>query len=213
ADDPPVVHAQDDVDPVAPEPRSFVEAVLRTGRSAQLSESIEHGALRRRPPALKLHQNRLAWTEICEPQDQPGLTHVESAAPGGARGDDGRSARGADARRECAAVDRIEAGTSPPPADERNRDCEENDPAYSSEHNGNGSEPCRKHQGKARLEPNGRRCCKAEAKRPGEELWQPPDHERVHGATRPWSCASRAGPMPGIASSSSTEPKAPCCSR
>ena len=39
------------------------------------------------------------------------------------------------------------------------------------------------------------------------------EQSRLHGATRSRSWSRRAGPMPEIASSSSTEPNAPCLSR
>ena len=43
---------------------------------------------------------------------------------------------------------------------------------------------------------------------------RPPVHEHTrHGATSSVSCSSRAGPIPGIASSSRTELNAPCFSR
>ncbi len=54
-------------------------------------------------------------------------------------------------------------------------------------------------------EPTDERAC--------EQVRTPQQEHARHGATSSESCSSRAGPMPGIASSSRTEVNAPCFSR
>lgn len=57
------------------------------------------------------------------------------------------------------------------------------------------------------------RARKTPAERGGKQMRPRPRDEPRHGAAASRSCSSRAGPIPGMASRSSTEVNAPCFSR
>ena len=59
ADDPPVAAVQNDMNTAAGQPAAFVEAVLRTARSADRDAQGENRALRRRTAGGKLEQDSL----------------------------------------------------------------------------------------------------------------------------------------------------------
>ena len=65
----------------------------------------------------------------------------------------------------------------------------------------------KQHCARRRTDTGDIRKCKSCAETEREQLWP------HHGATNGRRSASRAGPMPDTASSSSTEPKPPCCVR
>ena len=61
ADDPPVAAVQNDVDTAARQPAAFVEAVLRTARSADRGSQDEDRTLRRRAADGELVRLRTLW--------------------------------------------------------------------------------------------------------------------------------------------------------
>ena len=136
--------------------------------------------------------------------DEPRRTLVEVAATRIARHDDPRARSRPGLRCKRAAVERVEAHASPPPANERQRERNEE---TALEGNGRGS--AEQHR---RPRPSRIRACETQTQRTDERVRRVAAEER-HGATSPLSCSRRAGPMPGTASSSSTDEKPPCCCR
>ena len=106
---------------------------------------------------------------------------------------DERSLGGADARKENAAVERVQPAAPPPPA--RNREGARRARARKRRNGGHGREP---------RDVRGR---EPEAER--GHMGSGPDQ----GITSPFSWASFEGPIPGTASSSSTLRKGPCAWR
>src|ERR687886_2485840 len=69
SDQAPPVAAQDDVDPLAPEPGGLVEAVRGPAGQDELSEYLEACALRRRAAERQLEEHRLVGQEAAEAGD------------------------------------------------------------------------------------------------------------------------------------------------
>ena len=195
ADDAPRGDAQHDVDAVAAEP-----GPLERGGRAHRDERAQLGSLRRRPRPGKLQEHGLVDRLAPPAADDRAHAHLPAASPRRLGHLHEHPPRRPGVGHEHAAVERLQALASPPPArdHERARECEPRlREREQHEHR------CAGERG-------------ADRGRGGE-----PDHERTaeqigaadQGTTSPFSCASRPAPMPGTASSSSTEWNAPCACR
>ena len=208
ADDPPVAAAEDDVDAAACEPAALVEAVFRTARGGNRGPQSEDGALRRRASERKLEQDPLADRDCTEaahfgrhPQREPCLAN-------GTGDDDGDVAAAPDVGRQHAALECLEARAPPHPAGESDRDGAGRQ-ACARERDRDRRSDCDEHdQERGRLDAVRRRQPHARSE---HEQCRPGAFD--HGVVRSRSCSMRAGPIPGIASRSSTERKPPCAAR
>ena len=204
-DDAPVAAAKDDVDSAPRKPASLVEAVLRTARGRYDGAQGEDGALRRRASERQLEQDALAHRASTELAHLRG--HSECEARSSHRAGHGRRERRrtSQLRLQHAAVEGLQTGTTPPPADEGQRDRTRGHACTARGHRGRSPDHDRRDDD----------CGRPRHVREGEPDAEG-DHEqcrpgaRDHGETRSRSCSIRAGPIPGIASRSSTEPKPPC---
>jgi hypothetical protein len=107
---------------LTPEPRSFVEPVLRSARGRHADERIQEGALRRRPPERKLQLHALAQAAPGKPGDDRRCAHVVLSTARRPRDGHAHVRGGLEPRAQRAAVERIEPRAAPPPAPERERD-------------------------------------------------------------------------------------------
>ena len=211
ADDAPPVAAQDDVDPLATEPARLVEPMRRPAGPNELPEHLEAGALRRRPATRKLEQHGLVDPQAAEARDAGREAKLEPASAW--RAGHGHQARlcPADSSREHASVEDGEPYASPPRAGEDGRAGDEEAGTVGPDEGGaGGGEPCSARDSRPGGAEDERRY-ETEDDGRGDTLRD--DRRRRgdgHGATRSRSSSRRAGPIPGTASSSSTEVKAPC---
>src|SRR5581483_11248063 len=180
----------------AAQPGALVEAVRGPARLLDERERLEDRALGRGAPERELELDRLAGVHAAEAADAPARALVVAAAAN-RRGDDhDGAARPADLGAERAAVERVEAGAPPPPPDGGEAGGGEDEPHGRGGARGRAGRE-RKPEAEAGRGEGGRRDGPAEA----------------HGTTSPRRFSIRAGPIPGIASSSSTERKGPCAWR
>ena len=171
-------------------PGRLVESVRRPAREPEDTDDREPGALRRRTPGRQVEEHGLVRAKLAPAKD-------ERADPGAEPADarrflrlDERTFGRADVRKEDAVLERVQATASPPPAGDGER----------ARHTGAGERRQRGRRREAhdvgRRQPGAQRGC-------------------VHrgtdqGITRPFSCASFEGPMPGTPSSSSMLRNGPC---
>ena len=210
AHDAPRVRPQHGVDAVAEEPGTLVEAVRGPARGAELTEDREPRALRRRPPKRKLEQHRLVRTRAPPPNDERPHPELERSLARGLLDLDDRPLCRAHEGSESAAVDHRETHAPPRPPAERERDrngC--NRDSRVARRRGDGDEHRGGERGRQDGDAEGRRRGQAHAERAAEGV----AGTDAHGITNPFSWAMRPGPMPGTASSSSTEWNAPCACR
>ena len=205
----PGVDAEDNVDPVTAQPSPLVETVPGGTRCGELSERVQDRSLRRRTAWRQTEQHRLVRPQLAETQHAPFGADVEATAARRRRHDDADTFGGPDARRERTAVQRLEPGPTPPPADEQKS--EHNAPQAPLAECGRDKRRCGKHE-QQRTAAHRVRERKTHADSEGDRV-RGTVCECGHGATSSFSCSSRAGPIPGTASSSSTDPNAPCCCR
>src|SRR5436189_69162 len=208
-DDSPLVSAHHDVHSVPTKPRALVEAVLRAAREPDLADQIEDRSLRRGAAGRKTEQHGLADVLIAKAPHLRGHPHVERRATRGAGHGDERALRSPDARQQCAPVEPVEPHAAPPPPAEGERDSERGNPPPSRQRDGCGDDDNRRqHHGEPRSAPQvGSGQADAETR---DEQLRPRAQQATHGAAASRSCSMRAGPIPGIASNSSSELKAPC---
>ena len=165
----------------------------------------QHCTLRRRSAARELQQGCLVHGAARIPPDRRRNAKGEAATPRRPGHDHARATRLADVPRQCAAVEDVEASTAPPEPQHEQDGCgrpgprRDDDRRCDGEGHGDHSDP----------HAVGRREPKAEGA--AADLWCATAPS--HSATRLRRSASRAGPMPDTASSSSTEPNPPCCWR
>ena len=209
ADDAPVGGLGDHVDPVTPEPGALVEAVGGRARQLQPRVELEDGALGRSAAERELEQDGLAGSKRAEPRQLRGHAQVEAARPRRPGDDEARRRALPGQRREHARVERVQAQASPPPAREQERERQQGDPGPRVGH-----ERCRERRAdgeerdRERRHPRRVRQRQPGAGRAREHVGIDEQHPS-HGTTSPRSCSTRAGPIPGIASRSSTERRAP----
>src|SRR5471032_160041 len=210
-DDVPFVDAQDDVDALPAQEGALVEAVRRATRQSHDREEADEGPLRWRAPEREVELHALRERAAVEATDAARQPLAELPDAGLARHLDERACRTVDLGAERAAVELRQADAAPPPPHPRRqqRDVRESCGRRRRERDREraGSEKCDGHAGSGT----------------GQVGAGKPDHERRsehvsrqdarHGTTSGRRSASRAGPMPGIASSPSTEVKGPCACR
>jgi hypothetical protein len=111
-----------------------------------------------------------------------------------------------------AAVDRCQAQAAKPPAGEQDGDRQEKraSPMHKEGGNADGGGQHRERTGPF-AGADGE--TESETERGDNEMRRGEPLERIHSSTSSFSSASRVGPIPGTASSSSTEEKAPCSLR
>src|SRR5262249_43613515 len=210
----PPVAAQDDVNAVAPQPGPLVEPVLRPVRLHEDTEHLDDGTLGRRATARKLEHDRLDDCEPAEAHDAPRNANLETSAARRAGNDDPGAGGSTELGGEWTPGGGGEPGAPPPPARETERNGDEgrsldgvgtrcggeacDDRNYGKAGTGHPSDVCGRDSGAERTQQN-----------VGKRGREPPGQ----GTTSSRSWSSRAGPMPGMASSSSTDRKAPCCER
>ena len=207
-DDPPVAPVQDDVDAAARQPATLVEAVLRTSRRRDGRTELQHRSLRRGAAERQFEQHALAEPTLVEAPHLGGKPERERRSAHRS-GDDGCDRRGAaDLRSEHAGVESVEPHAPPPPAAERERQRAGRQPRARARR---GADRQRhEHDRTQRRRTNRVRQGQADARREHEQC-RPGAFDQGNTTSR--SCSTRAGPMPGIASRSSTERKPPCSAR
>ena len=203
---------QDDVDALASKVPGLVEPVLLGTRLYDLDDRAQEGSLRRRASCREVEPRPLARSLATEAQHAHGHADLERASPARtghleqARGRPGRSpteARCGRARRggRCPTTSR-RRGAQPPGLR-------------------GGRDALRVRRRRARPPPRERvttmpaqresfRDRRTERRQEGEA---PGSASQPHRSTRSRSSSSVAGPIPGTASSSSTDPNAPCSDR
>ncbi len=206
----PAVHAQDHVHAAAAEPGPFVEAVRRGARQGEDAERLELRALRWRAAEWKLEQNGFVRPKLPEAQHEPGRTERERPTPRRARDHDERPLGAPHFGEEDAAVESVEARASPPPPGESQGNGQEAEPPVGRRD----ARACEQSHG-CRRERDGRgtnriRGRYSSAERAEEQVVREARTKICHGATSPRSWSIFAGPIPGIASSSSTDENVPC---
>ncbi len=211
-DDPVGAQMDDDVNALAAQPRALIEAVLRPARRVQVADALQNRPLGRRPSARELEQNVLVNLAPVEPADLRIGPDLETAGSRRSRdGDEGARCL-SDVRSELAAVENVEPGASPPGTAHQQGKRHGNGPGTGEAERRDGRDTY-EHKGFPRVHTHDVGKREPEAQRRCQQLRKPPGDQLVHGATTSRSCSSRAGPMPGIASSASTDPNAPCSVR
>jgi hypothetical protein len=205
----PRVRAQDDMDALAREPLPFVEAAVGTARLIDGDDRRHDRALGRGTAGWELQQRRLVNRPSAEAHDDDRHAHVVAAMSRGRSHLEPCPLRCTDLRRQHAPVQGSEPDTAPPPARQRERDGEGDDPPLAGDEGRGRDERDGAERERRRSQPGGVRRCNADAERTRERVRRP----HRHGATRSRSSARRFGPIPGIASSSSTLENAPCSVR
>ena len=198
------------MDAVAFEPGSLVEAVTGAAGKLRLRAHLEDAALRRSSTMWQLELSRLVERDQPEPANAHRHLQVESAAARCRRHDDESRLCAADLGTQGAAIETLEPGASPPPACQckQTRDRPNSTPGARSKPDCCGTDE-RSERGQA--DEIRERDPKAHGRQ--QRVRWGTDWSRDHGATRSFSWSSLAGPIPGTASSSSTDVNAPCCWR
>lgn len=213
-----------DLDALAPEVAGLVEVARLFGlaRTRHGDDDLEDRPLGR--GALGRQVETCALAELDGAEAQNAYRHARrELAPAGGPGDlDSRGRRAAHLGLEQARVECLQAGASPPEAGERERRAEERYAPASRGEAEQGEGGGGKDEDAAAL-PDDKGQRQSDAQRRDQQVRRreplhaadrPPHHWRAaHRSTSGRSCSSLAGPMPGTASSSSTERKAPLASR
>jgi hypothetical protein len=210
ADLPPAIGVQDDVHALVTEPGSLVEPALRRARQPDSRGCLEHASLRWCSTERELEEHRFTKAEAAEVAYLRRNAELEAAAAWRSRGNEQAAFGRVDMREEDAAIQRVEASASPPPAEQKKASDEKRRPECLVR--GGRGEDERDADGRAeQRDASDVRARKSHAERRDEEVRRvSPDG---HGTTRSRSWSRRLGPIPGTASSSSTELKAPCFAR
>ena len=218
--------SEDDVNPLPPQVRGLVEAAGSVSGRRESDDGGRHDqrALGWRPLRREFEPGRLVDSQAVDAEH----AHRDvKAVPAAARRTDHHQAHGcarAGTGRESAPIEQLEPVASPPPAGEEQSPDERRRPprsGYDREH----GEHERADRGRSTRRRGGERGREPKAHRAGEQVRgrNPLEHGRrnpaagrtdsTHRSTRGLRSCRRAGPIPGTASSSSTEWKAPCCRR
>ncbi len=206
-DDPPAVSRQHDVDAATLEPGSLVESVTGAAGKLGLRPYLEHSALRGSSAEWQLQLGGLVEREQPEPPDADWQLQVEPPAPWCRGHDDQRRLGATDLRKQGAAIESVEPGASPPPArqGEDARDCPDRLPRAPGKDDRRSTSE--RHERRQSDEVRER---ESQTERGKQGVRRRTERSRNQGATRSLSWSSRAGPIPGTASSSSTDVNAPC---
>jgi hypothetical protein len=190
----------------------LVEAIRpAAARALDADDALDDCALRRRPAAGQIQAGGLARLDLPEAKYPDRNSDGERSAAGGPGDLEPGHCDPADLVSKNASVERLQADTSIPPSGEEKRRAE------------SGRAPVAKQQGQRRendgagdkrtRRADDQRECKADAERAGENVRRWEVRRPAHRSTTFLSSARRAGPIPGTASSSSTDLKAPCSLR
>ena len=171
-------------------------------------DDLGERALRRRTTTGKLEARGLVQGEVAETADAHGDPDAEVAPARRSSHLDERDLGLSDAGTELARVQRFQAHASPPEAGEDERGGKRERPEPPEEHACDGECYGGKRDPSAR-HADDERGSKPRANGTGEEVWRAESPEACHRSTRSRSCSRRAGPIPGTASSSSTDENAP----
>ena len=175
-----------------------------------MTDAGKDRALRGRALEGQTQQDGLMHVKGSKAHHERGRAYVETPASRFRGHDDASTFGGPDPGRKWTAVDRFESQGSPAPsADEQQCSDDESIISGKSSRRRDGEHRKQKERRGSAREVRQR---EAEAERSARSVGRVA-LEQTHGATKPFSCASFAGPIPGTASSSSTEEKAPCCCR
>src|SRR6266550_703198 len=186
---PPAVTGQHDVDAVASEPGSLVEAVTRPARKLRFGAHLEDAALRGCPAKRQLELSRLVERDEAEPPDAHRHLQVESSPPRCRRDDDECSLGAPDFGAQGAVIETLEPCASPPPArhDEQAGDRPDGTPEARGE-----ADRRRASKRNERREADEIRERDPEAERGEQRVRRRAERGRDHGATRSLSWSSRA---------------------
>jgi len=193
----------------APKPEPLVEPLLGALRQLDDDESVEDGALRRRAARVQLELGRFADTAAPELPDLSLAPYGEASGDRLGGDDDDRSTRQSYLGQQHAVVERLEPMAPPPPPETGEARHQQPEPVGRQKRGGNAE---RRDGGRTpgkRVQPTevGKRDPGRE--REGEKVrrCRPDDHD---GITSPRRLSIRDGPIPGIASRSSTDVNGPC---
>jgi len=210
----PCARPRDDVDPLAGEPRTLVEAaVLGASGLGHPNDRFQDGAARRRAAdredeehplsqrlsAKRSNLGRHAYRPRCRPR-RPG--HDEPGRP-----------RLADLGQEHALAHRLEAHRAPAEPRHSEQRSEGGHPRRSATTVDSHQRGKRKHDENRAPQRDPVRNREAGAGRAREQRRPVELDSSPHGVTRSRSCSTRVGPMPGTASRSSTDLNGPCSVR
>ena len=215
ADDAVTVGVQDGVDSLPAQEGGFVVRApgLPFLWRFDLDDQLEHRSLRRRAfRGGDLELCPLVDGAVVIPLDLYRKPRREAAGAPGRRDLDSSKRGRADLTGEHAPVDGVEANASPPPGGREEADCQDGKPPAPGDDRER-SEGARSNRHREARLPNDECPGDAGAQGGGEHVGSRRANRRPHGSTRFRSCSSLAGPMPGTASSSSTDVNGPCCSR
>ncbi len=207
----PRVQPEHHVHAVAAQPRALIEPVGRPEWLAHEGERIQDRALRRRTPEWKLQLYRFVDRSSREAAHASLGAHDELRLPRRRGDDDDCVPCPADVGRERADVECVEPGARPPPSE---RDEDESGAGEAQRRRfDRGEGRCREQRAAQRdgVHAADVRKRQPEAERRRQNVCGHP--HPGHGTTSPRRLSMRAGPIPGIASSSSTEVNGPCACR
>ena len=207
-DDAPLPAVEHDMDAAPGEPATLVELAVVGARLDGGRAQRDDGALRRGATERELQQHTFPHVLLAPAPCLGRDAHGERGTT--CRTGDDRLHRGGapDVVREEAAVEGVETEAAPPPAREQQREHRRGHAGARAGRGDGGG--CRRDEERRRAGADDVRERHAAA---GREHEQGRPRARDHGVTRSRSCSMRAGPMPGIASKSSTELKPPCWPR
>jgi len=214
SDGTPPVDPQDDMHPMAPEIPSLVEAMLGGARRLDLRQHIEAGTLGRRASESQLEQHRLSDRATLEAERSCRSPDRETFAARGCSDLDEHPTRAADVDAQRAAVDRLEPERAPGTTGEARCDANEQEAcrrarSRCSDDEENDHERWERSGEAKRIGGRESRAQRAGGNVQGSAIEAP--HRQ--STTRSRSSSRRFGPIPGTASSSSTDLKAPCAVR
>jgi hypothetical protein len=115
SDEHPSVGTEDDVDPLVPEPRALVEAVLRWARQANRRDGFEQAALRRGAAERELEECGLPQSQTSEAAHLRRYTELKAARACRARDHEERTLGRIDVAEKDAAIEGVETSAAPPP--------------------------------------------------------------------------------------------------
>ena len=206
----PPVAGQDDVDAVAPEPGLLVETVTGAAGKLRLCAYLEDAALRGRSAERQLQLSRFVEREQAEPSDAHRHLQVEPTPTRRCRHDNECCLGASDLQAQGTVIETVEADTPPTPARQRQQAGDRPDGPPGARGQADRDCACERDEHRQADEIRQR---DPEAERGEQRVRRREEWSRDHGATRSLSWSSRAGPIPGTASSSSTEVNAPCFCR
>ena len=209
-DDLPRVDSQDDMHAATSQPCAFVESMFCGTRRRQLAERVEDRTLWRCAPQWQPQQHGLAGVQRTEAEDQSGRTKVEASTSRLCSDDHVDAFSSANPRAERTAIENIEPYAAPAPTGDS--EGQEDQQASFHLHRGGAGQRRNREQHQYDRGTEEIRQREPDAKRRAACMCGAIAQQR-HGATSPFNWSSRAGPIPGTASSSSMDANAPCCCR